>query len=711
MNIAETTDTEPQAQKAKVKAPRRSTLKLIFGYEPCFVLQDFNGNIFYQEFDSLFESQKNTKHRVHFFKEVIDKIQTNQFWKSFTKRIWQLDDFNFKGAAAVCFLGNAHRYKMLLNPYEMYKLCIIAQIYKNAPKRKTDESKEDYSKRSKEWSQENIVKFEETGVIDKAKKDEMDGRGLHQDLLLELKSCNTKKEWTEDGWKQWCDLIFSNEYFRNYVICVLMHEMMHVLWDHLTRVGDKNPMVWNYACDFAINSQLNWSEELRRVLITEDSDGFWDTFIYSIMKWQIINNKEVRDEIKEEYKLSSSSSFDDIIKHKEELYNKYMVEDTGVYGIFTRKKNKFSNQSAEFYYKVFMESNTDFDKINNKADEHDTWTIIDASEDGEDGEGEGEGEGEDGEGGSPGEGEGEGGNSKTIVIGGKKGKNCKPINEADIPDAVKEKIKEIMDKKKNKGNGSQPNALKQRGVGSGGNEHQGFGDNLYQASARDEVKQTIKESIRKAGFNPDSPEDIENALNDIPYLKVFGHIVKEWLNIKKKNWKRELCQELTHCLNATEQDYTMSREHRAIDDTFPGKRRELGIDLILGVDTSGSINYQDWNDFIGQIQKISRDCDIDRARIIQCHHRISEDKVHNIRNAKNIAIREVGGTTMRLVFEKLKREKNKKLLILFTDGFIDDFTKLDYPGFRSIMFLSRGGVENRKQLEEKGFKVICQEDE
>ena len=692
-----------------------STLSLFFGYSPCYILQNYNGNIYYQEFNSLHDSQRVSNNKVVAYREIMIDIQNNPFWKSFSKRLWQLDDFTFPGPAAMCFLGNAHRYKMMINPFEIYKLSIVSSIFDTQPKRKNGEEKKDYAARVTEWHDSNIAKFEKEGTFNLKKQPDFDKYGISHPFYVELKKCAAEGGWTDTGWKMWCDLIFTCEYFRNSINCVIMHEMMHVMWDHLTRVQDKNPQVWNIAADFAINSQLNWPEEFRKVLITEDSPSFWSTFVYSIMKWQIINDKEIREEIAKEYNLSSSSPIDEFIPHEKHLFDKYMSEGNN-WNLFTRKKNKFSNQSAEFYYKVFMEANTDFDKVDQGAHGHETWQIIDATGDdegeGQGGEGDGEGEGEgECQGQSEGAGEGEGqGKVNTIVIG-KNGKGGKPVDMDNVPQEVKDKVNEIMNKKKKgmgAGNG-QPSEDKNRGKGSGGQEHQGF--NVHHSAAREEVKQTIRDSIRRAGYNPDSPEEIEAALNDIPHLAVFGHVVKEWFNVRKKNWKRELCQELVHCLNPTEHDYTMSREHRALDDTFPGKKRDLGIDLVIGVDTSGSINGQDWNDFIQQIEKISRDCDIDRARIIQCHNRIAEDKFHNIRQAKNIAIRETGGTTMKLVFEKLKREKNKKLLVLFTDGFIDDFKKEEFPGFRSIMFLSRGGVENRKQLEAKGFKVICQDDE
>ena len=38
---------------------------------------------------------------------------------------------------------------------------------------------------------------------------------------------------------------------------VLCHEILHCVGDHMSRRGNRNPLLWNYACDYAINPILN----------------------------------------------------------------------------------------------------------------------------------------------------------------------------------------------------------------------------------------------------------------------------------------------------------------------------------------------------------------------------------------------------------------------------------------------------------------------
>ena len=40
------------------------------------------------------------------------------------------------------------------------------------------------------------------------------------------------------------------------VVCILAHEILHCVFGHHTRRGDRNLLVWNVACDLAINPLL-----------------------------------------------------------------------------------------------------------------------------------------------------------------------------------------------------------------------------------------------------------------------------------------------------------------------------------------------------------------------------------------------------------------------------------------------------------------------
>ena len=261
--------------------------------------------------------------------------------------------------------------------------------------------------------------------------------------------------------------------------------------------------------------------------------------------------------------------------------------------------------------------------------------------------------------------------------------------------------------KKSSGGGSGGANVKERGKGEGeGSPHGGW--DVTTACARQEAKGSVRDAMKRAGFNPDDPSDLEKCLDRTPGMEALGAYISEWFKVPTKNWRQILNHYIASAMKPQQLDYTMSRENRRLPGVFPGKRRERGLELIIAVDTSGSINYADYNDFINQIQKIGRDCDIDNVRFIQCHHSIALDKKMPLRRIKTTPIVETGGTSMGVIYEKLKREKNRKLLVLFTDGCIDHFMNEGW-GFKSVMFLSRGNECYGESLKERGFTVICQD--
>ena len=47
---------------------------------------------------------------------------------------------------------------------------------------------------------------------------------------------------------------------------VLCHEVLHCVGDHMSRRGNRNPLLWNYAADYAINPILN-AEVTNRIFV------------------------------------------------------------------------------------------------------------------------------------------------------------------------------------------------------------------------------------------------------------------------------------------------------------------------------------------------------------------------------------------------------------------------------------------------------------
>lgn len=74
---------------------------------------------------------------------------------------------------------------------------------------------------------------------------------------------------------------------------VLAHELLHCIGDHQSRRQDRNPLIWNYACDYAINPILDQEEGFewpknedgsRMGLLEEKYAGMRAEDIYELIK-------------------------------------------------------------------------------------------------------------------------------------------------------------------------------------------------------------------------------------------------------------------------------------------------------------------------------------------------------------------------------------------------------------------------------------------
>ena len=717
---------------------KHSTLKFIMGN--CGAYQrKRDGSIV--EVPSIYETTISSK------KFTGNRFTTARFWKNISTRYWQFDDFKFQGAAAASFLGNAHRFKIWFNPLQVYELVMRAALDLYSTEDNSDPVNP--KKKGRKAAKDATIPSEQdiAAEIEKAKAEwqsVVDGRhpkcdklttdyGWSTILYKELKESETKGDWTDRGWELWCVSLAECNYLFTNITAVMIHEEQHIILNHLNRNGKRDPYQMNLAQDYAINQELDWTPEVKKVIITPDNTTFFDRFVISYIKYLLITEPDLRQKIEGEFELKiimvpGGSERENLMA----FINKAKTQIGKIYDQFMaggdhwNRHDKTSGKSSDFYYRVLTETmifqgsgqgNGDGKGGNGGVrgyDSHSSWDEIANEEEG-DGEGEGEGE-KSGEGEANGNGKGKGekgdkkdgeGDNDEEMKGKAEGGKIDQVRKAPKGNNAKTSGGSSDDTSKEASGGSR---VKDRGKGFGaGHEHAGF--DVTTACARQEIKSSVRDALERSGLNPDDAGDLERALKRIPGMGNLGTTISEFFKVPTVNWQQILAKYLATSVNPKEKDYTMSRENRRIPGLFPGQRRERGLDVIIAIDTSGSINFNDYNDFIGQIEKIVKDCDLTKVRLIQCHHSISFDKHVLLSRIKKINICETGGTTMRCVYEKLAREKNRKLLILFTDGCIDDFTQKDYPGFKSIMFLSRGNEAYSKPLIDRGFKVICQDQE
>ena len=690
---------------------KRSTCQLLFAH--CAAVQK-QGKVF-EEVSDLFETVPENNFRSKF---QTNKFQESRFWRALSTRYWQFDDFGFEGVAAASFLGGAHRYKIWFSPLECYKLLMSAAISFNDKKKKTKKkTKKEVATQEAfadideavEAAQENAIDDWELLINGKSPYQKLlkSDYGWNPELYKEMVASQKQGGWTEKGWELWNFTFTNSEYFLKNIVSIMVHEMMHVLWQHLTRTKFDHQH-WNLATDYAINQTVDFTPEIQAVCITNKNESFFDRFVISYVHYALQQDTDIREKMQKKYNLNLTMDIQEFCKvahpNVNALFQEYMTDDSGGWG---QRNDKTSKKPADFYFRILEE------------------TMIFSDNEDEDGEGDGEGEGE-GSGSGKGKGKGVKGydnhgqwnEDETDEKGSGDGEDETDEEGEDGDGKSKsakggqadQKKKEPKGGKADKGKGEEGNSnTKDRGQGEGvGQSHEGW--DIHGACARQEAKGAIRDAMKRSGYNPDDPADIAKCLERTAGMESLGAYITDWFKVPTKNWRQILSKHVASALNPQQLDYTMSRENRRVPDMFPGKRREIGLELIIAVDTSGSINYSDYNDFVGQINKIGRDCDVERIRLIQCHHSIAYDKKIPLRKVKSTPIVETGGTTMRVVYEKLKSEKNKKLLVLFSDCCIDDFPATGW-GFKSIIFCSRGNESYGQNLEGRGFKVIYQDQE
>lgn len=651
------------------------------------------------------------KNEIYKYLESYETLNLGKarFWRYVTSRLHQKDDFTFPSLAAVTFLPGAHCYRIFFNPLRFWVFYLMSKWlhplleanYNIDPddikSLKESESKIELASKifqngliqsackGENWTDNEELKdaFEKSKTILKEiglDSDITKIKGFDEKLGIELFHSFENRQWTESGWKEWNHYLHSNKEFYNNVASAMIHECLHVLWSHLTESRRKEkPVIWNIAGDYAINQHLHFDEYVSTQIITKKSKIWFREFICALAWYLGKNDESVRNKLKgiglnwEKAKEEKGKWF----RLFANISNAIDLEGERDYN------NKYTHKTADFYYNILI-NNPFIDENGGNGsgktiDDHESWQ---QSENGEPNEG------------TPNEG-GDGDNKqKSDILDGEEKANG---SGGTCDKKGKESEEGEENGKPNNSHG------KSRGDMEGGIEHDGFQG--WESSARREIKDTVGRGLKAAGYDPKNPRDLEKALNDIGGLGVMGSQFLDWFKVQTHDWKKELNAFISRTKTPTSFEPTMRREHRVLRDVFPGRERLLGLDVILAPDTSGSVSGEDWNDFVNQVLKITKDCDVQKCRVIQWHSRISDDRMVDIRKFDKMSIKETGGTHMSVVLEKLKREKNRKPVIIFTDGGVEqsDASQWDFP---IIVFISRGNENMVDYVQKMGYHVV-----
>jgi len=151
----------------------------------------------------------------------------------------------------------------------------------------------------------------------------------------------------------------------------------------------------------------------------------------------------------------------------------------------------------------------------------------------------------------------------------------------------------------------------------------------------------------------------------------------------KINWRgllyRYITQEIPY-------DLSYSRPHKksiSVGIYMPYVVKE-NIDIVVAVDTSGSISQKELTEFLSEILTISKSFSVMRMTIIVCDCEIKNvyELDNNDFDLNKIKIHGYGGTDFRPVFRWIEKNKpTTKLLIYFTDG------EGEYPSSETVKTL------------------------
>jgi len=212
-------------------------------------------------------------------------------------------------------------------------------------------------------------------------------------------------------------------------------------------------------------------------------------------------------------------------------------------------------------------------------------------------------------------------------------------------------------------------------------DYHGYGEGKKSGKWREKWIKDIVDAHQYAKMQGKLPAGLEGIIDDL-------------LHSPKIDWKSLLWRFIQKVIP---QDYTWIRPSKkswAIETYLPGVQRE-NIEIVIGLDTSGSISDEEYKEFLSEILGIAKSFENVRFTVMLCDAEIQkvledESDVNNLleelRKRKGY-----GGTSFIPFFEWISENKpNIALLVVFTDGF-GDFPN-EEPHYPVIWVLTKEGI-------------------
>ena len=233
--------------------------------------------------------------------------------------------------------------------------------------------------------------------------------------------------------------------------------------------------------------------------------------------------------------------------------------------------------------------------------------------------------------------------------------------------SMREIYKLLKSKKGGGGGGGTPDKEGEKGSGSGGGEYEfdkhDFGKPMTQEEAKEmdgKIDRAIREGALLAGrLGIDLPRSISDMLNPVI------------------DWKKELAEFVTSSCKGKD-EYTWRKFNRRLisnDIYLPTVENETIGEVVVAIDTSGSIGQQQLNEFASELVSICEAVSPDAVRILWWDTKVHGEQLFTDNYDQIGSMLKPlggGGTRVSSVAEYINKKKiNAECVLVFTDGYLE----------------------------------------
>ena len=194
--------------------------------------------------------------------------------------------------------------------------------------------------------------------------------------------------------------------------------------------------------------------------------------------------------------------------------------------------------------------------------------------------------------------------------------------------------------------------------GEGLDDHECWGDSDPDELQHSVVKDMVEEAIAKQhGKVPGEYQWMVDAIlkHKCDWRRILRHFFNSRIKINKSRTMR-----------------VPNRKRGQTGSTkvyMPGHLKTNGIDVIVAIDTSGSMGMKEFKSFMAEMEGIIKQTEA-TVRLIQIDTRVVDDQAYRRGAWKNIQMKGGGGTDFNHFFEYIDNKKYKpNAIVFFTDGY------------------------------------------